>query len=278
MLNYTALMYAAANNRNPVVATLLKVGADVKARDSFGGTALMKAASSNHEIEVVTTLLDAGSDLGASTEYGVTAFLAASANNTNPGIVTALLKAGANVESPNKDGTTALMAAAGSNQNPEVISTLLKAGADPKAVDREGKTAFNYAQKNEQLKGTDAYQELQDASQVASSTAVPGMVLPGSFTGTFTDPDYADNAGGEQSGWMIFPWAAADMNTGRSFTFTKTVRSLNPEWTIGVVTDDPDEALFFAKIDQETIRVVIRDKSAGQRDFWGTVSQARCTP
>ena len=57
MLDYTALMYAAANNRNPVVATLLKAGADVKARDSFGGTALMKAASSNQEIEVVTTLL-----------------------------------------------------------------------------------------------------------------------------------------------------------------------------------------------------------------------------
>ena len=113
--------------------------------------------------------------------------MAAAANNTNPEIIKALLKAGASIESPNKDGTTALMAAAESNQNPEVISTLLNAGADPKASDREGKTALEYAQKNEQLKGTDAYQELQNASQVANSTAMSGMVLPGSFTGTFTD-------------------------------------------------------------------------------------------
>ena len=41
------------------------------------------------------------------------------------------------------------------------------------------------------------------------------------------------------------------------------------------MTDDPDEALFFAKIDQDTIRVVIRDKSAGQRDFSGTGSTGK---
>jgi ankyrin repeat protein len=274
MLDYTALMFAAANNRNPVVATLLRAGADIKARDSIGGTALMKAASSNHEVEVIATLLEAGSDLRVSTEYGVTAFLAAAANNTNPGIVTALLNAGADIESPNKDGTTALMAAAGSNQNPDVISTLLKAGADPKAIDRKGKKAFDYAQNNEELKGTDAYQELQDASQVASSTAV-GMLLPSSFTGMFTDPDYMDPTGEDQNGWAFFAWAGADMNTGRSFTFTKTVRSLNPEWAIGIVTDDPDEALFFAKVDQETIRIMIRDKPAGSKDFWGTGSTGK---
>ena len=65
------------------------------------------------------------------------------------------------------------------------------------------------------------------------------------------------------------------MNNGRSFTFTKTVRSLNPEWAIGIVTDDPDEALFFAKIDQETIRVMIRDKPAGSNNFWGTGSTSK---
>ena len=35
------------------------------------------------------------------------------------------------------------------------------------------------------------------------------------------------------------------------------------------MTDDPDEALFFAKIDQDTIRVMIRDKSAGSKDSGG---------
>jgi len=41
----------------------------------------------------------------------------------------------------------------------------LKAGADAKAKDKLGKTAFDYAQANEKLKGTDAYRQLQEASQ-----------------------------------------------------------------------------------------------------------------
>ena len=57
------------------------------------------------------------------------------------------------------------MFAARYNQNPEVIITLLKAGADAKKKDNEGKTAFDYAQKNASLKGTDAYQRLQEASR-----------------------------------------------------------------------------------------------------------------
>jgi ankyrin repeat protein len=46
-----------------------------------------------------------------------------------------------------------------------VITTLLRAGADAKAKDNYGKTAFDYAQNNEKLKGTDAYRQLQEASQ-----------------------------------------------------------------------------------------------------------------
>ena len=55
------------------------------------------------------------------------------------------------------------MAAAMSNENPEVIMTLLKAGAEAKAKDNNGFTAFDYAQEDERLKGTDAYQMLNDA-------------------------------------------------------------------------------------------------------------------
>jgi ankyrin repeat protein len=77
-----------------------------------------------------------------------------------------LLKAGADVKAQDKNnGLTALMYAAETNQNPEVITTLLKSGADAKAKDNAGKTALDYAQDNENLKGTDAYRQLQEASQ-----------------------------------------------------------------------------------------------------------------
>ena len=80
-------------------------------------------------------------------------------------MISTLLKAGADTNARIKDGMTALMEAAMYNQNPEVITTLLAAGADTKAKDNARKTAFNYAQTRAKLKGTDAYRQLQEASQ-----------------------------------------------------------------------------------------------------------------
>ena len=77
----------------------------------------------------------------------------------NPEVITTLLKAGADIRDRSNNGVTAL------NPKPEVISTLLKAGADGKAKDSKGKTAFDYAQDNWSLKDTDAYRQLQKASQ-----------------------------------------------------------------------------------------------------------------
>jgi ankyrin repeat protein len=89
----------------------------------------------------------------------------AAANNRNPEVVTTLVRAGANLDARNNIGMTPLMAAAGLNKNPEVVVTLLKAGSDAKVKDRAGATALTYAQGNEKLKGTDAYQQLQEASR-----------------------------------------------------------------------------------------------------------------
>jgi hypothetical protein len=41
----------------------------------------------------------------------------------------------------------------------------LKAGADAKAKDSVGETAFDYAQYNENLKGTDDLKQLEEASK-----------------------------------------------------------------------------------------------------------------
>ena len=109
-----------------MIATLLKAGADIEARDNDGMTALMYAAANNRNPEVITSLLKAGADVNAQSRYGVTALMYA-ANNKNPAVITTLLKAGADIEARDNDGRTALMWAARHNENPEVIMALAAA-------------------------------------------------------------------------------------------------------------------------------------------------------
>ncbi len=192
-IGWTALMAAAARNPNPeVITTLLKAGADIKARDTDGSTPLMYAARFNQNSEVITTLLNAGADVKAKDSTGKTAFDYSKDNETLEGSdaysklassyapttdffelvktgmpqdVQAAIRNGADVNAWFFNGRTPLMCAAGFNKNPEVTTVLLKAGADPKAKDIFGKTAFDYAQNNTKLKGTNAYNALEQASK-----------------------------------------------------------------------------------------------------------------
>ena len=114
----------------------------------------------------IQAAIDQGEDVNAQDKLlDWTALMHAARFNKNPEVITTLLKAGADVNAKDTDGWTALMWAAWKNQNLRVITALLKAGADAKAKDGVGKTAFDYAQDNEKLKGTDAYRQLQRASQ-----------------------------------------------------------------------------------------------------------------
>ena len=60
--------------------------------------------------------------------------------------------------------TSTLWTAAENNTFPGVITVLLKASADAKAMSDSGKTALDYAKENENLKNTDVYWKLVDAS------------------------------------------------------------------------------------------------------------------
>ncbi len=82
-----------------------------------------------------------------------------------PQKIQAAIEHGADVNARDLDGMTPLMAAAESNLDPVVVMMLLEAGADGRAKDNWGRTAFDYAQYNAFLKGSDAYQILQEASQ-----------------------------------------------------------------------------------------------------------------
>jgi len=170
----TPLMYAADWNQGPgVVTVLLKAGADVKEQDVDGATPLMYAAGVNHSLY---SMLVEG--LGKSmaenflkefdTASGLEKIVASPAPSgswsPNPGMVSILLKNHADVNAKDKHGNTPLICAA-QQKNPQVIILLLKAGADAKAKDSDGKTALDFALKNEHLKGTDAFRQLQRASR-----------------------------------------------------------------------------------------------------------------
>lgn len=82
-----------------------------------------------------------------------------------PQDVQAAIEKGANLNGRSSTGSTPLIIAAAYNTNPEVILLPLKVGADAKAKDNVGQTVIDYAQGNEKLKGTDAYRQLEKASQ-----------------------------------------------------------------------------------------------------------------
>jgi ankyrin repeat protein/transposase-like protein len=159
----TALMIAAANNNNPdVITALIRKGADVNARNKYGDTALMLAAEKNSNFEVIiTALIKGGVDVNARGEFEVTALMDAAMRNSNPDVITALVKNGADVNAITEAGFTALMFAAGGNSNPDVITTLIENGADVTIKSNEGKRALDYAEENENLIGTEAYNLLR---------------------------------------------------------------------------------------------------------------------
>ncbi len=63
-----------------MIATLLKAGADIEARDNDGRTALMWAAGHNPNSEVIMALLKAGANANAKDSKEKTAFDYAKAN------------------------------------------------------------------------------------------------------------------------------------------------------------------------------------------------------
>lgn len=88
----TALMAAAGDNQDDMVATLLiEFGADVNASVN-GLTPLMLAAILNQNADVATTLINYGADVNASVE-GLTPLIMAAEFNDNPQVTKAILNA-----------------------------------------------------------------------------------------------------------------------------------------------------------------------------------------
>jgi ankyrin repeat protein len=137
------LRKAAQDGDVKAVNDLIRLSADVNARDKKGRTALHWAAPARDNPLMIHILIANGADVNAVDNGGETALMIA-ASQSNQGIVEVLLEKGARVDAANKIGRTALMAAA-YRANVEIIKILLANRADVKLKDRRGRTAFDLA-------------------------------------------------------------------------------------------------------------------------------------
>jgi ankyrin repeat protein len=126
----------------PRVRELLKAGADAKAAQVDGMTALHWAVY-HDDADAAKLLLAAGASAKVTNRYGV-APLSLACTNGNAGIVKALLAAGADPNTTLRGGETALMTAARTGRV-EPVRLLLDAGAKVDAKDRKGQTALMWA-------------------------------------------------------------------------------------------------------------------------------------
>jgi ankyrin repeat protein len=141
--NSTPLIEAAKEKQTHVALKLIAEGADVKAREVDGTTALHYAAH-NGDVELVAKLLRAGADPAVSNDYGATP-LGEAAVFGNTEIIRLLLRAGAPADQPNPEGQTPLMVVARTG-NVEAAKLLLKKGANVNAVEQwGGQTALMWA-------------------------------------------------------------------------------------------------------------------------------------
>jgi ankyrin repeat protein len=122
---------------------LLARGADVKARDSEGASALLWAVH-NQDAAMVRRLLAAGADVKGANDYGATP-MSEAALTGDAEILGLLLDAGADVETVNADHQTALMAVARAGKL-DAARLLISKGANVNAVETwQGQTALMWA-------------------------------------------------------------------------------------------------------------------------------------
>lgn len=151
----TPLMLAAQAGHARAVRMLLENGmaGAVNARDKRGRTALMHVTRRYSYDEpsgaVVRALVAAGADVKATDEEGRTALMSAAEAGSTDG-VKALIESGASVNAKDKHGRTALMWSVANKDvaQHDAVYYLLQADADAAAKDDEGQTALTLGQKN----------------------------------------------------------------------------------------------------------------------------------
>lgn len=134
------LFCAAESGSVECVDALLAAGANLRARESSGETAIFSSGSA----AVARRLVDAGLNIEEPSSNGWTPLVhAVSDGDINR--VRALVSAGANVNGVHDHGYTVFMSAVGSGRTPEILRYLVESGADPHALSGYGYNAFHAA-------------------------------------------------------------------------------------------------------------------------------------
>ncbi|GHV47957.1 hypothetical protein FACS1894204_11860 [Synergistales bacterium] len=81
-----------ANGEPREIKAAIKNGANVKAKNEFGWSALSEAAENNPDPKVIALLLENGVDVNTKNRYGMTALMNAAEGNPNPEVVAFLLR------------------------------------------------------------------------------------------------------------------------------------------------------------------------------------------
>ena len=137
-----ALIDAARNADHEAVRRLLRQGANVKAVEGDGTTAL-HWASYRDDLESADLLIRAGAKVNAANDLGATPLWTASLNGSTA-MVRRLLQAGADPNLALLAGETPLMVASRSG-NPEVVDQLLTKGASVNVSGARGQTPLMWA-------------------------------------------------------------------------------------------------------------------------------------
>lgn len=143
----TALLAATQGNRVAAARLLIEAGADVNAQDDIRDSPYLLAGARGH-LEILRMTLNAGADLKSTNRYGGTALIPA-CHYGHVETVRELLKTKIDVDHVNNLGWTALAEAVilgdGGAAHTEIVRLLVAAKANPNIADRQGVTPLQHA-------------------------------------------------------------------------------------------------------------------------------------
>ena len=136
------------------------------------------ALAKTDDVGALTQKIAAGANLDARDKFGQTPLMYAASESDSPEVVAALLNAGAELNAQTKTGWTALMYAARDAADLRVPLLLLNAGADPTLTNDEGQSAADVARDNIAM-STSLFGRLQDlAGQSFEPNWPSGYTVP----------------------------------------------------------------------------------------------------
>ena len=157
---WTALMYAARfAKKGEVAATLIKAGANVKAKNRFGASVLEIAAGYGSSAEILEEIASRSTKSAL-----VRAFFTAVGMGRPSQILEVFFRHGITANIVYK-GKTPLMLAAQTNTDTNCIEFLLKSGADKTFVTADRKDAYYFAKQNPNLPRNDVFWSLNNSEK-----------------------------------------------------------------------------------------------------------------